>query len=143
MIDERRIQDVVKIVLDPELDKSLLDFGMIRDIRVEEGQVFLTLTLITVKCPKKDVIVEEIKRVLRNLPGVTGVNVKLATLNREELAQLFSRHPLVGLERVCHALAVASGKGGDSDLPLMISSPDFGAGCIFQGIAEKILSVTS
>ncbi len=111
-MDERSIQEAIKVVLDPELKKSLLDLGMIRDVFVEKGQVCLTLALTTTKCPKKDAIVEEIKRVLTNLPEVTGVNVKLSTLNREELAQLFPKHPLVGLEKVRHVLAVASGKGG-------------------------------
>jgi ATP-binding protein involved in chromosome partitioning len=40
------------------------------------------------------------------------VDVKLTTLNQEELRQLFPKHPLVGVEKVRHVLAVASGKGG-------------------------------
>jgi len=112
MIDEQRIREAVKVVLDPELKKSLLELGMIRDICVEQGQVSLTLALTTVKCPKKDDIVTELKRVLVDLPDVDGVDVTLTTLNREELKQLFPMHPLVGLEKVHHVLAVASGKGG-------------------------------
>lgn len=42
MIDEFKIREAVKSVLDPELKKSLLDLGMIRDIHVENGQVQLT-----------------------------------------------------------------------------------------------------
>ncbi|SEM04290.1 ATP-binding protein involved in chromosome partitioning [Syntrophus gentianae] len=111
-VNERGIREALKVVLDPELKKSLLDLGMIRDISVEEGQVSLSLALTTAKCPRKDDIVDEIKRVLGRLPGVSGVNIKLSTLNREELTQLFPKHPLVGLEKVRHVLAVASGKGG-------------------------------
>ncbi|OPY89908.1 MAG: Septum site-determining protein MinD [Syntrophus sp. PtaU1.Bin208] len=111
-MDERKIRQAVKVVLDPELKKSLLDLGMIRDISVDKGQVSLTLALTTIKCPRRDALVEEIKGVLGNLPDVTGVNIKLSTLNREELAKLFPKHPLAGLEKVHHVLAVASGKGG-------------------------------
>ncbi|HEX2958389.1 MAG TPA: P-loop NTPase, partial [Chitinispirillaceae bacterium] len=32
------------------------------------------------------------------------------------------------------------GRSGDFGIPLMISSPDSEAGCIFQDIAEKILT---
>jgi len=32
------------------------------------------------------------------------------------------------------------GRGGDSGVPLMISSPDSEAGLIFQGLAEKVIS---
>jgi len=112
MIDEKGIREVVKVVIDPELKKSLLELGMIRDIQVEKGLVRLTLALTTSKCPKKDAMVEEIRRVVGDLPGVSGVEIKLTTLSKEELEQLFPKHPLVGLGRVRHVVAVASGKGG-------------------------------
>jgi ATP-binding protein involved in chromosome partitioning len=47
MIDEQRIRDVVRVVVDPELKKSLLELGMIRDIHVEKDLVRLTLALTT------------------------------------------------------------------------------------------------
>lgn len=112
MINELKIREAVKSILDPELKKSLLDLGMIRDIHVENGHVGLTLALSTARCPRKDTIIEEIKGVLEKLPGISGVDVRLTTLNKEELEKLFPKHPLVGLEKVRHVLAVASGKGG-------------------------------
>ena len=112
MVDEQRIRDVLKVVMDPELKKSLLELGMIRDIVLENGLVSLTLALTTSKCPKKDAMATEIRRVLENLPGVSGVNVKLTTLTKEELQQLFPKHPLAGLDKVRQVVAVASGKGG-------------------------------
>ena len=112
MLDEQTIRETVKDVQDPELKKSLLELGMIRGISVAGGQVKLTLALTTSKCPKKDAMIAEIRRVLEELPGVSEVDVKLTTLNQEELRQLFPKHPLVGLEKVRHVLAVASGKGG-------------------------------
>ncbi len=112
MIDEFKIREAVKSILDPELKKSLLDLGMIRDIHVENDHVGLTLALSTARCPRKDTMIEEIKGVLEKLPGVGGVDVRLTTLNKEELEKLFPKHPLVGLEKVRHVLAVASGKGG-------------------------------
>jgi ATP-binding protein involved in chromosome partitioning len=112
MIDEQSIRDAVKVVMDPELKKSLLELGMIRDIHVEKGLVKLTLALTTSKCPKKDSMVAEIRRVVGNLPGVSGLDVKQTTLSKEELQELFPKHPLVGLGKVRHVVAVASGKGG-------------------------------
>ncbi len=112
MIDEQLIRETVKDIQDPELKKSLLELGMIRDISVADGKVTLTLALTTSKCPKKEAMVTEIRRVLEELSGISRVDVKLTTLNQEELRQLFPKHPLVGLEKVRHVLAVASGKGG-------------------------------
>jgi ATP-binding protein involved in chromosome partitioning len=112
MMDEQKIREAIKVVVDPELKKSLLELGMIRDIYVEKDLVRLTLALTTSKCPKKDAIVAEIRRVLGRLPDISEVDVKLTTLTQEELQQLFPKHPLVGLGKVRHVLAVASGKGG-------------------------------
>jgi len=112
MINRQEIRQALKGVLDPELKRSLLDLGMIRDIHVDEGRISLTLALTTVKCPKKETIVDEIKGVLGGLPGVAGVEVRLTTMNQEELGNLFPKHPLAGLGKVRHVLAVASGKGG-------------------------------
>ena len=112
MINKQLIRETVKDIQDPELKKSLLELGMIRDISVAGGQVKLTLALTTSKCPKKEAMVAEIRRVLEELPGISRVDVKLTILNQEELQELFPKHPLVGVEKVRHVLAVASGKGG-------------------------------
>ncbi len=96
MIDELKIKEAVKSVLDPELKKSLLDLGMIRDVCVEKGQVRLTLALTTAKCPKKDAMIAEIKGLLEELPRVAGVEIRLSTLSQDELRKLFPKHPLVG-----------------------------------------------
>ncbi len=80
MIDERKIREALKVVLDPELKRSLLELGMVREICVVKGQVSLTLALTTTKRPKKEPIVAEIERVLGDLPDVAGVDVKLTTL---------------------------------------------------------------
>ncbi|OPL14063.1 MAG: chromosome partitioning protein [Firmicutes bacterium ML8_F2] len=112
MIDKQSIRDALKDIREPELKKSLLELGMIRDLSLVDDKVKLTLALTTSKCPKKEAMVAEIRQVLEDLPGISGVDVTVTTLNQEELRELFPKHPLVGLERVRHVLAVASGKGG-------------------------------
>lgn len=121
MISEQKIRDAVKVVQDPELKKSLLELGMIRDISVADGQITLTLALTTSRCPQKDALVDEIKQVLGQLPGVSTIEVNLTTLSEEELQRLFPQHPLVGLKKVRHVLAVASGKGGVGKTTLAVN----------------------
>lgn len=112
MIDKEKIIAALKDVYDPELKKNLIDLGMIKDIVAEDGKISLTLALTTMKCPMKNQMVKRIKDVLEALPGVASVNIGLTTLKKEELKKLFPKHPLLGIERVAHTLAVASGKGG-------------------------------
>jgi ATP-binding protein involved in chromosome partitioning len=112
MINEQTVMEALKSVQDPELKKSLVELGMIKDITVEEGDIKLTLALTTLRCPLKDRMVDEIKKRLEVLPDVSSVDVQLSTLSPEELRRLFPKHPLVGIEKVRQTLAVASGKGG-------------------------------
>ena len=72
MISEQQVREAVKVVQDPELKKSLVDLGMIRNISVEDGRVTLTLALTTSKCPRKEALVNEIKQALGHLAG--GIN---------------------------------------------------------------------
>lgn len=112
MIDELKVMEALQSVHDPELKKNLVELGMIKDVTIEAGTVKLTLALTSMRCPRKGHMVEEIKQVLGNLPGVSSVDVHLTALSADERKHLFPKHPLVGIEKVGHALAVASGKGG-------------------------------
>jgi ATP-binding protein involved in chromosome partitioning len=121
MISEQQVKDTVKVVQDPELKKSLVDLGMIRDITVKEGRITLTLALTTSICPRKDALIDEIKQVLGKLPSVSTIEVNLTTLSEKELKKLFPQHPLAGLKKVRHVLAVASGKGGVGKTTLAVN----------------------
>ena len=112
MVDQEKVRDALQGVLDPELNRSLVELGMIRDIAVADGRISLTLALTTSRCPKKAALVSQIEEVLGRLPGVAAVEVNLPTLSEEETQRLFPRHPLAGLKKVRYVLAVASGKGG-------------------------------
>jgi ATP-binding protein involved in chromosome partitioning len=112
MIDEKKVREALKSVLDPELNKNLIELGMIKNIRVEDGKVKLSLALTTLKCPRKGSMVGAIKQVLEKLPEVSSVDVQVTVLSAEERKRLFPKHPIMGIEKVSHTLAVASGKGG-------------------------------
>ena len=112
MIDEKIVREALKSVLDPELNKNLIELGMIKNVRIEDGKVKLSLALTTLKCPRKGSMLSAIKQVLEKLPEVSSVDVQLTVLSAEERKRLFPKHPLMGIEKVSHTLAVASGKGG-------------------------------
>ncbi|NLI33343.1 MAG: Mrp/NBP35 family ATP-binding protein [Deltaproteobacteria bacterium] len=112
MISAFDVKEALKTIVDPELKRNLVDLKMVRDIDIQDGHVKVTLALTTLGCPMKKKFVENVKEVVAKLPGVKSTEVEVTAMSREELDKLFPKHPLKGIERVSHFVAVASGKGG-------------------------------
>jgi ATP-binding protein involved in chromosome partitioning len=108
VLDSQAVLDVLRPVEDPELRKSLVDLNMIRNVRVEGGKVSFSLILTTPACPLREFIVEDCKRAVNTLPGVTEVQVDVGA----ELPKAKSLPDREGVPGVKHILAVSSGKGG-------------------------------
>jgi ATP-binding protein involved in chromosome partitioning len=68
---------VLRPVQDPELQKSLVDLNMIRNVAVDDGNVSFTLVLTTPACPLREFIVEDCEKAVRTIPGVATVNVEV------------------------------------------------------------------
>jgi len=115
MISKQQILQALQRVKHPELDRNLMELGMIRDIRVDDKQVKFTLVLPFKNVPIKDQLVSEARAAVEKLPGVERVTVELAEMTQKERARFMSiQHEgsAQGLNRVKHVVAVLSGKGG-------------------------------
>jgi metal-sulfur cluster biosynthetic enzyme len=64
-------------VFDPELGINLVDLGLVYRLKVEEGKVWVEMTLTTPGCPMGDSMREAAERALRMIPGVAQVSVDL------------------------------------------------------------------
>ena len=102
------ILTVLRPVQDPELQKSLVDLNMIRQVQVNGGRVSFTLVLTTPSCPLREFIVEDCQRAVKTLPGVESVEVNVTA----ETPQQKSIPDRQGIEGVKNIIAVTSGKGG-------------------------------
>jgi ATP-binding protein involved in chromosome partitioning len=115
---EADIRRALEGVNDPELHKSLIELGMVRDVRVREGQVDITLALTTLGCPLKDQIVGDVKKAAGALQGVQSVEVELAEMTDEEKRRIGiglpqqERGAAEDLNEIHRVIAVMSGKGG-------------------------------
>jgi ATP-binding protein involved in chromosome partitioning len=112
MSTEQEIRETLQNIYDPELKRNIVELQMVRDIAVTDGNVNLTLALTTLRCPMKEKFVADIRDALLRIPGISTVQVKLTEMGKEELERLFPKHPLVGINKVKHFIAVGSGKGG-------------------------------
>ena len=112
-----RIMQALAGVMDPELKRSLVELGMVRDVRVQDGRVSFTLALTTLECPRKDEVMTQAKAAVLALDGVEEVAVDLAEMSAEERQRIGlgqeqqggTAEPFNDIRRV---IAVMSGKGG-------------------------------
>jgi len=107
-LDINSVLEILRPVQDPELQKSLVELNMIRQIKINEGEVSFTLVLTTPACPLREFIVEDCEKAVKQLPGVERVVVDVTA----ETPQQKSLPDRQGIKGVKNILAVSSGKGG-------------------------------
>lgn len=108
MLDTNAVLEVLKPVQDPELQKSLVELNMIRNIAIDSGNVSFTLVLTTPACPLREFIVEDCQKAVKTLPGVEGVEVEV-TAETPQQKSLPNRESVPNVKNI---VAIASGKGG-------------------------------
>ena len=72
-------------VIDPELHASIVDLGMVDDVRVgTDGDVVVTVALTTAGCPLRVQIRQDVESKVRGLPGVSSVKVEYGEMTKEQ-----------------------------------------------------------
>ncbi|MFM2429349.1 MAG: hypothetical protein RLZZ511_562 [Cyanobacteriota bacterium] len=103
------VLEVLQPVQDPELQKSLVDLNMIRNVAIDGGTVRFTLVLTTPACPLREFIVEDCQKAVKTLPGVETVDVTVTAETPQQKNTLPDRQGVPGVKNI---IAVSSGKGG-------------------------------
>ncbi|MCS7235233.1 MAG: Mrp/NBP35 family ATP-binding protein [Armatimonadota bacterium] len=120
-LTREQVMEALRDVEDPELRRSIVELDMVRDVRVQDGQVTVQAVLTIGGCPLREVIVQSIRDRVGRLPGVRSVDVQLGVMTPEERQALISRlrgaegsapSPFLRPDSAVRVLAVASGKGG-------------------------------
>lgn len=111
-----QIEQALTQVVDPELDRNIVEVGMVRDIHIDGGDVAITLALTIMGCPLREYLKEATKTAAAAVPGVESVTVEVTEMTDEErqaLMELVSGPaPTMGINHIGHTIAVMSGKGG-------------------------------
>jgi ATP-binding protein involved in chromosome partitioning len=91
LVSETAVIDALRAVKDPELNQSIVDLHMVRQVDVsDDGQVGVDIALTVAGCPLHHRIQQDVERVLQDLAGVRGVAINLSVMNEEERRQAFA-----------------------------------------------------
>src|SRR5437879_8010455 len=106
-LNEDQVLGALKQVQDPDLRKDIVSLGFIRNLKIESGKVSFDLNLTTPACPVKDQMRDQAVALVKGLPGVENVEIKMTSEVRA-MPQL-DKSSLKGVRNI---FAVGSGKGG-------------------------------
>lgn len=77
-MSEDDVREALRSVEDPEAGMSILDLGLVYDIRIESGKVLVDMTMTSPACPVAPYIVDESAAAIRAIaPEGTDVRVDL------------------------------------------------------------------
>jgi ATP-binding protein involved in chromosome partitioning len=83
-----QIIEALRPVEDPELHRSIVDLGMVRDVEIKGGVVSLTVVLTIAGCPLRNEIQNRVGTALRALDDVKDVALNFGVMTDEERAKV-------------------------------------------------------
>jgi ATP-binding protein involved in chromosome partitioning len=88
-----QIVDALRPVRDPELNRSIVDLGMVKavDVDAASGAVRVTVALTVAGCPLRAEITSRVQAAVGPLDGVSAVDVELTVMSDEERTALRER----------------------------------------------------
>src|SRR5437588_4033334 len=113
-----QVLDSLRTVIDPELRRDIVELEMVRSIEIHEnGVVDVMVSLTTPGCPIRDHFQTGVAQAVREIEGVTGVNVSFDVLSDQEKSALGRKLgrgtlPEGALAQVQNVICIGSGKGG-------------------------------
>jgi ATP-binding protein involved in chromosome partitioning len=115
-----QILKALEQVIDPELKRNVVELDMVRDVRVDGGDVTVGIALTVAGCPLRASFEEQVASALAPVAGVERVALEFDVMTPEERSALTARlrgsvterTKGIALDRSTRVLAIASGKGG-------------------------------
>ena len=140
MPTHEQVIDALRPVEDPELHRSIVDLGMVRDVQIgADGNVAITIALTVAGCPLRNEIQNRVGGAITPLPGVTGYTLDFTVMTDQEREAVRDMlhgqshghsHAPAGQQAHGHAegKAVPFNQPGNKTRPLLISSGKGGVG---------------
>ncbi|MGI8411372.1 MAG: Mrp/NBP35 family ATP-binding protein [Solirubrobacteraceae bacterium] len=113
-----QVMEALRVVIDPELHRDIVELEMVRSIDIHAtGVVDVMVSLTTSGCPIRSHFQTGVAQAVRELEGVTAVNVSFDVLSdteKQALGRKLGRGslPQGALAQVSNVICIGSGKGG-------------------------------
>src|SRR5436309_819359 len=115
-----QILQALERVIDPELRRPVTELDMVRNVEIEGGNVAVTIALTVAGCPLRSSFEDQVRDVMRDVPGVESVALGFDVMTpdeRQALTQklrggITERTKGLSLDASTRVIAVCSGKGG-------------------------------
>lgn len=101
------IRGALLSVVDPKLDKGLIDSNLLRNLQFENGKFSCELVLIAPNHPDKDLMISQITEIVKNIDSVDDVEISTKVEIPFDVKLKNESH-----NNIRNVIAVASGKGG-------------------------------
>ena len=86
-MNEKDVRKILEEVKHPEIDASLIELGMIKDVKVEENKAKITMAFPFPGIPIKDMLVDMVKQPLEKEGMKVEINERI--MNENELQKFF------------------------------------------------------
>jgi len=77
MVTKIQVLNALKEVYDPEIPVSVVDMGLIYDVKVEKDRVMVKMTLSMPGCPMAALITSMVKERIESMKGVKSAEIEL------------------------------------------------------------------
>ena len=119
-LSREAVVEALAQVIDPELRRPVTELDMVREVRIDGGDVAVTIALTVAGCPLRSSFEEQVERYIAPLPGVASVSLSFDVMSPDEKATLTTklrggveqRSKGISVDSSTRVLAIASGKGG-------------------------------
>ncbi len=108
-VDKDLILKALSRVIDPDLKRDIVSLNMVKDIKIEDKNIYVKVNLTTPACPLKDHIKDNCVKEIKNLIGDSySIQVEMTANVTSHINQIKEKL----LPGVKNTIAIASGKGG-------------------------------
>jgi ATP-binding protein involved in chromosome partitioning len=138
------IRNLLRGVIDPELNCDIVALGMVDDIALDGGDVAIRIALTTAGCPLKAQIKRDVESRIGSTPGVSSVQLTWTEMTAEQKRDCMAvarkaateRAVVTDIPATAKVVAIASGKGGVGKSSITVN---LAAGLAAEGFTVGVL----